>query len=330
MAKIAISTVITQLVYVILIFAFIKYPEHILRIPFLWFAGIGAGSIFLLSVFLFKKPHLTFRIDISLLRLSIPVGIAAIMNQVYFHFDLITIGLLKTETDVGLYNAGFKLLTFLLTIDTAFAWIYLPMVSRFFTESREKLNTLVFTGAKLILILVIPLAFGGTVLGTRVIGLLYGEKFLAASSAFKILIWAIPLTSIQSIFAFGLLGCNMEKKYSYGMVIGTAINIGLNLILIPVFGIRGAAIATIISEVVMLGAMFLWFKEILFVPLHKYLIKPSVATLIMLILMFLLWKVPTICLIIVSILAYTVVILLVKGITKQDLKLLKGRYDSLH
>jgi len=330
MVQIAISSILVQSVYVILVFTFIKNQEHILKIPFLWFTGIGVGAIFLLAIFLLRKHHLRFVIDFTLLKISIPIGIAAIMNQVYFHFDLVTIGLIKGATSVGLYNAGFKLVTFLLTIDTAFAWVYLPMVSRLFSESKEKFKKLVFTGAKLISIIVIPLAFGGTVLGARVIELLYGGKFIGASPAFRILIWAVPLTSIQSIFAFGLLGCNKEKQYSYGMIIGTTINVILNLVLIPYFGIKGASSATIISEVVMLGLMFLWFKKVLFVPFYYYFLKPLAATLVMLIVIILLWKLPTLYLIVACIFVYSLAILLVKGITEEDLKLLKGRYDFIH
>ncbi|MCK4235158.1 flippase [candidate division WOR-3 bacterium] len=324
MANIAAASIITQIIYVILVFTFVNQANDIIRIPFLWFIGIGAGTIFLFAIFYFSKHHFRFRLDFSLLKLSVPVGIAAIMNQVYFHFDLITIGLIKGESDVGLYNAGFKLVTFLLSVDTAFAWVYFPMVSRFFVESKEKLKLLVFSGTKLILLFAVPLAFGGTLLAGRVIHLIYGEQFTGASDAFRILIWAIPLTSIQTIFAFGLLGCNLEKKYTLGMVIGTLINIILNLLLIPLLGIKGAAAATIISEIVMLTAMFFWFKKILYVPFLKYSIKPLAATIVMLIIMLLLWKIPTVYLIICAAFVYLLVLWFLKGITKADLKLLRG------
>ncbi|MCK4584053.1 flippase [candidate division WOR-3 bacterium] len=324
MANIAAASIITQIIYVILVFSFVNQANDIIRIPFLWFAGIGAGTIFLFLIFYLTKHHFRFHVDFSLLKLSVPVGIAAIMNQVYFHFDLVTIGLIKGESDVGLYNAGFKLVTFLLSVDTAFAWVYFPMVSRFFVESKEKLKSLVFAGTKLILLFAVPLAFGGTLLAGRVINLIYGEQFTGASDAFRILIWAIPLTSIQTIFAFGLLGCNLEKKYSLGMVIGTFINIVLNLILIPFLGIKGAAAATIISEIVMLIAMFFWFKKILYVPFLKYSIKPLAATIIMLIIMLLLWRIPTVYLIICAVFVYSLVLWFLKGVTKADLKLLRG------
>ena len=324
MANIAAASIITQIIYVILVFSFVNQANDIIRIPFLWFAGIGAGAIFLFLIFYLTKHHFRFHVDFSLLKLSVPVGIAAIMNQVYFHFDLVTIGLIKGESDVGLYNAGFKLVTFLLSVDTAFAWVYFPMVSRFFVESKEKLKSLVFAGTKLILLFAVPLAFGGTLLAGRVINLIYGEQFTGASDAFRILIWAIPLTSIQTIFAFGLLGCNLEKKYSLGMVIGTFINIVLNLILIPFLGIKGAAAATIISEIVMLIAMFFWFKKILYVPFLKYSIKPLAATIIMLIIMLLLWRIPTVYLIICAVFVYSLVLWFLKGVTKADLKLLRG------
>jgi len=324
MANIAAASIITQIIYVILVFSFVNQANDIIRIPFLWFAGIGAGAIFLFLIFYLTKHHFRFHVDFSLLKLSVPVGIAAIMNQVYFHFDLVTIGLIKGESDVGLYNAGFKLVTFLLSVDTAFAWVYFPMVSRFFVESKEKLKSLVFAGTKLILLFAVPLAFGGTLLAGRVINLIYGEQFTGASDAFRILIWAIPLTSIQTVFAFGLLGCNLEKKYSLGMVIGTFINIVLNLILIPFLGIKGAAAATIISEIVMLIAMFFWFKKILYVPFLKYSIKPLAATTIMLIIMLLLWRIPTVYLIICAVFVYSLVLWFLKGVTKADLKLLRG------
>jgi O-antigen/teichoic acid export membrane protein len=329
MANISIASVITQVIYVFLVILFVTEPGDIMRVPFLWFMGIGAGVIFLIFVFFAGRNRFRFNPDFSLLKLSIPMGIAAIMNHVYFHFDLVTIGFIRGESEVGLYNASFKLITFLLSVDTAFAWVYFPMVSRFFSESKEKFKTLVFTGTRLVSIFAIPLAFGGMVLGERIINLIYGERFLEAVDAFRILIWAIPLTSIQTIFAFGLIGCDREKKYSLGMVIGTLLNIVMNLVLIPFMGIKGAAIATIISEIAMLCVMFLWFKDILFVPLHRYILKPIVATAVMLILMILVWKIPVVYVIISSVCVYSVVIWLLKGITKDDIRLLRGGYGAI-
>jgi O-antigen/teichoic acid export membrane protein len=330
MANISISAIITQVIYVILVFTFIKQERDLIRTPFLWFAGIGGGTAFLLIMFYLRNHRLKFRLNVSLLKLSIPLGIATIMNQIYFHFDLITIGFLRGETPVGLYNAGFKLITFLLSVDTAFAWVYFPMVSRYFSQSKEKLKTLVFTGAKLILLFVTPLAFGGTMLAGRIISLIYGEQFAAASNAFRILIWAIPLTSVQTIFAFGLIGCNRERRYALGMVVGTVLNVVLNVFLIPRFGISGAAIATILSEIVMLVIMFLSFKDIVFVPFLTLTFKPIAATAVMVLILLLLWKIPTVYLLLCGIAAYLVAIWFLKGITKDDLKLLRGGYESTH
>lgn len=330
MSNIAVASIITQAVYVGLVFIIVKGADSIMKIPLLWFIAIGSGTAFILILFFINKHRLKFHIDFSLLKLSIPVGIAVIMNQVYFHFDLITIGLIKGALDVGLYNAAFKIITFLLFIDTAFAWVYLPMVSRFFLDSKEKLKTLVFTSMKFISLIVIPLAFGGTLLGERIMLFIYGAKYIGAIAPFRILVWAIPLTSIQTVFAFGLLGCNREKKYSYGMVIGTLLNIVFNLILIPHFGINGAATATLISEVVMFVAMFLWFKEIFFIPFYRYLLKPLLATVIMVVVMLLLWKVHTFYIIVIAVFVYSLAIWSLRGITGEDIKLLRGGYGAIH
>lgn len=330
MAHIALSSIIIQIIYVTLVFSFIRQQQDLIRIPFLWFAGMGSGTAFLLIMFYLRNHRLTFRMNFPLLKVSIPLGIAAIMNQVYFHFDLITIGFIKGATAVGLYNAGFKLITFLLSVDTAFAWVYFPMVSRFFTESKEKLKKLIFTSTKLIFLFVTPLAFAGTLLAERLIVLIFGTEFSGAANAFRILIWAIPLTSIQTIFAFGLLGCHREKRYSVAMVIGTVLNVLLNILLIPRFGISGAAIATIISEVAMLTLMFLWFRDILFVPFLTFTFKPIAATAVMMLFLMLLWRIPTVTLITAGIAVYLLSIWFLKGITGDDLKFIRGGYESIH
>jgi O-antigen/teichoic acid export membrane protein len=330
MANIAISSIITQVIYVVLVFTFIRQKQDLIRIPFLWFAGIGSGTAFLLIMFYLTNHRLKLRMNVSLLKLSVPLGIAAIMNQIYFHFDLITIGFIKGEIAVGFYNAGFKLITFLLSVDTAFAWVYFPLVSRYFSESEEKLRKLIFTGTKLIFLFVTPLALGGMMLAERLIVLIYGGDFSPASNALRILVWAIPLTSVQTIFAFGLIGCNREKRYSLGMIIGTVLNVVLNVLLIPRFGISGAAAATILSEIVMLAAMFLWFRDILFVPFLTFTFKPVAATALMMLFLLLLWKIPTIPLIAVGIAVYLFAIWLLKGITGEDLRFMRGGYESIH
>jgi O-antigen/teichoic acid export membrane protein len=164
-----------------------------------------------------------------------------------------------SNADVGIYRTAFQL-TLLATFTTlAFHTVLYPKISKWRTrdQTREIENSLAkaFTYS---LLLAIPTCIGGWILGERLMYYLYGASFVAGTSALFILL----LVQVVNVFMFlgtmSLTALNRPKDAFWITVIAAIANILLDLALIPVIGITGAAVATLIAMTFnALGALFL-------------------------------------------------------------------------
>ena len=221
--------------------------------------GLIAGGIanFLyidLKLVRFRLSHIK-----NLSGFSFWIFLTASGSLVYSYADTILIGFFMSNADVGIYRTAFQL-TLLATFTTlAFHTVLYPKISKWRTrdQTREIENSLAkaFTYS---LLLAIPTCIGGWILGERLMYYLYGASFVAGTSALFILL----LVQVVNVFMFlgtmSLTALNRPKDAFWITVIAAIANILLDLALIPVIGITGAAVATLIAMTFnALGALFL-------------------------------------------------------------------------
>ncbi|MBI3814822.1 MAG: polysaccharide biosynthesis C-terminal domain-containing protein, partial [Nitrospinae bacterium] len=142
---------------------------------------------------------------------------------------------------------------------------------------------------------------------------------------FKILIWVAALIYINMIYARGLWACNKQDVYLKIVSMQAAVNILLNFILIPIYGIVGAAISTVLAE--LLGFFFYYwqFNKVVYVPIHDYILRPLFATVIMTLFLKSGLNLNIFFLLPGGMLIYGVFLYLIKGITINDVRLVYGR-----
>ncbi|MBA7651321.1 lipid II flippase MurJ [subsurface metagenome] len=193
-------------------------------------------------------------------------------------------------------------------------------MSRYYQESREKLETLISSSTRLLSTIALPLGVGGTLLARPIMGFLYGENFSPGIIGFQILIWSVVIIAIRCTYEQSFLACDQEKRYMYGVFWGAATNIILNLILIPLYDLKGAAIATVISELVFSAYMFSYFRIVSQRKMVKYPLKPLIAASIMGFVLYYLKDINLFLSILAGITVYVVFIYLLKGITLEELQ----------
>lgn len=285
MEYVGISRISVFLVYLPFVFLFVRSPQKIHWVPLFWLLGNMTASLLLFFVFWKRKGmnHLSLnpRHFLSLLRVSLPLGLAAIMVQIYLYFDTLLLGLLRGDEAVGLYNAAYKLVFFILLLDRVFLETLFPLVTRYYQESHENLKRLLGRYAKTIITLVLPIGVGGNLIASPIMNLVYGSPYEGGVIAFQILIWVVSISAINSVYVIGLIGCGREKQYTFAITLGTFVNIFLNLLMIPIFGIVGAAITTLFSEGIMFTLMVIQFEKIVKVQFWRFLPKPLLASILM-------------------------------------------------
>jgi len=324
MEFIGISRILNRLFFAVLVLLFIKSSGQLLLIPYLWLVGALAAAGFLFHIFGRQLGRIRLRFNLglwkSLLRRALPMGASFIMIQVYYNFDVLMLGFMKGEEVVGWYNAAYKLIFLVLAFIPIFINVIFPLMSRYYKESEEKLKTLISSSTKLLATAALPVGVGGTLLARPIMGFLYGDGFSPGIIGFQILIWSVVIIAVRCTYEQSFLACDQEKRYLYGVIFGAATNIVLNLILIPLFSLMGAAIATVISEFVFSAYMFSYFRIVSQKKMIKYPLKPLVAASIMGFVVYYLRNINLFLSILAGISVYLVLIYLLRGITLEEVQ----------
>ena len=186
---------------------------------------------------------------VSLFHQAFPLGIASLMVACYFNIDLLMLSKLMDESAVAYYGAAVRLLSFIAFIPHAVMMSLFPALSRS-RQQEEKCFQSIFSFIFYILMLIIiPGAIWVTYHAKPIIELIYTQSYQPSVHAFQIIIW-----SGLGIFASYLSGHTLvilgKQKFSiFISCIAAICNVILNYFLIPKYGINGAAIATVITEI---------------------------------------------------------------------------------
>ena len=201
----------------------------------------------------FRKLNWNFPFFIVILKKSFPYAILVLLMTLYNRLDKVMMGHLlpnkEGEFQSGIYAYAFRILEAANMIAFLFAGLLLPIFSRMIAqkESVEQLvklsYTLLFTAASTVSILCFFFS-------ADIMQLLYKEHTDLSAEVFQFLMFCF--TAISMTYIFGtLLTAKGEMKLLNGMAIGgILINISLNLILIPIYKAKGAAISSLVTQYV--------------------------------------------------------------------------------
>ena len=217
--------------------------------------------IFVLIFFHFyiQPLNLSFNKTIwqNFLRFSWPLGMIAIFVNILMYTDSIIMGYFGQISQVGWYNAAYKIILVTLIPVNLISQSFYPALSLAFEECKERLQKVWNYQMEIMILLALPLIVGGTSLAPKIIDFIYDPSYTPSVLVFQILIITAGTIFFNNPFNSVLIISNQQKKVAWTMFIATVINIILNLILIPKFSLYGAAFVAIITN---LFYSFLLFK----------------------------------------------------------------------
>jgi PST family polysaccharide transporter len=192
-----------------------------------------------------------------LLGLSWPLIFNAVNAMLYARVDQIMLGSLGSMDDVGVYAAAVRILEMTMILPVAFCSTLFPKIvhsSRMTSEEERQFQVSRFF--RCVALLAYVVALGLMVLGPWGIRLLFGEAYAAAGTVLRI--FAAGLVFKYLICARGqiFVSENIIRLSLVSSTIGLLVNIVANLVLIPRFGLTGAASATFISLIATLFCVF--------------------------------------------------------------------------
>ena len=211
------------------------------------------------SVFLYlKRPRHAGSVSkesySDLIRSALPFALAVFLMTAYTRIDAVMIEQLRVDGDyqTGLYAAGYRLLDACNMVAYLFAALLLPMFARLASD-REALTELIRKAFKLMWILTIIAATVGAAFRHEIMGLLYREATTVWADTFGILI--LSFIGVGSMYIFGTFMTAVSSMKSVNIAYCTCIllNIGLNVAFIPAMGAKGAAWATLVTQLTIAG-----------------------------------------------------------------------------
>ncbi len=327
MVHIGISRLIQYGVYVVLLFILLKKSQDVLMVPTSFFIGYVAAAAFLVILFFYKYRAIRIRFSWNswrnLLIISIPVGMATIFNQVSVNLPPIVLGIAHSKAEVGFFSAGFKIVVMLLIIERVFHYVFFPIISKQYVHTPEKLQTSFSFLTRLLFAITIPVTIGGLVLAPEIINFIYGIGYEEAISIFRILLLYLLITPVNTIFGYGLVAVDQERRFFKVITITAFINLVLIIILGIHFRGQGAAAALFVSEMIGIVLMnrelrrFVTFKSL------KYVTKPLISSVIMGVILLILPQWHIIFAIILGMLIYMIVFYVLRGFSKEELEKLR-------
>ncbi len=253
-------------------------------------ATVLASFINFFWLLLAARRFIKFKLEIDLnfwhqlIKKSWPLAVTIILNLLYLKTDTLILSLIKSQTEVGIYGASYKVIDILVTIPFMFAGIILPLLVRALTRNKqEHFKDIMQKSLNIMLTLAWPLIFGAQILSSKIMILVAGPDFADSGPVLRILILAASLIFISCIFAHGIIAIEKQKKVIGAYIFTAVTSVIAYLIFIPTYSYFGAAWVTVYSEfsILVASAYVIWHYT-KFVPNLEIFWKSLLASLFML------------------------------------------------
>lgn len=191
--------------------------------------------------------RLDWRVIRQLLILSIPFAVAGIFNRIFSSIDVVLLSKLAGDWAVGIYSVAFKAAFALQFLALAFSASLYPAFSNYFTHSKESLSKLFTKSMYWLIFASLPLAGGVIAIADKVIGGIFGEKYLPSVEPLQILMASMVFVFLCFPIGALLNACNRQTRNTVNLGIVAVFSFVTNLILIPIYGYNGSAAANLMS-----------------------------------------------------------------------------------
>ena len=184
----------------------------------------------------------------KLMRDAWPLIFAGMVVSVYMKIDQVMLKEMLDVKAVGVYAAAVKLCEAWYFLPTALIASLFPAVIEAKIKSKTLYDKRVQNLYDLMVWSSIAVALPTTLLADWVILILYGTDFQEAADVLRIYIWAGVFVTLGIASSKWLIAENLQRYLFLRTILGALLNVGFNLWLIPIYGIKGAAIATLVAQ----------------------------------------------------------------------------------
>jgi O-antigen/teichoic acid export membrane protein len=185
-----------------------------------------------------------------LLAFSLPIAGADVLHYLFRWSDTLLLSFLSSPSEVGVYNAALRTTLLLNLLAVSVNSLYAPIIADHQNHGRhQEIQAILATLARWCLTLALPIVFAMGLLSEEILSL-WGTEFVAGSTALKALAASQLIFITSNLFAFTLLMCGRQYLELGNVAFVAFVNIAANLIMIPRYGITGAALSMLLSQAI--------------------------------------------------------------------------------
>jgi O-antigen/teichoic acid export membrane protein len=247
----ALVTLVNRIVSTVLAVIVLSATDDLVLVALAYALGSLGALVFGWVVLVRRFPPIDLRAadrrtGIDLLKQGAPLGLAALLSMAAFRVDVVLLQALSGAAAVGLYGVAYRFMESFLFVSWNLANAALPRLAR--SDSRQSTARTFEASLSLILLFYLPLAVGSMFLSRWVVVGMFSERFAAAAVAVPWLVWSALLYGVAHLSRVSSVAKGTSRGIVYVALGALAINVTGNLIFIPTYGFRAAAVVTFVTE----------------------------------------------------------------------------------
>jgi O-antigen/teichoic acid export membrane protein len=230
-----------------------------------YFITAVVAFVFLSKIIDIQQFRFDKQFSLQVIRESIPYALLIVLMLFYTRSDSVILERLHVNGrfEAGIYAQGFRLLDALYMFGMVFVMLLFPMFSRILKQSKKEILPLLQTSGNLLIggsaVIVLALYFNSE----TVLNWIYDANISESSRSFKWLMLGFFSLSINFIFGTLLSANGNFKVLNYLACIAVVFNVGLNLILAPIYGSEGSALIFFLTQTIVSVSQFILVKKII-------------------------------------------------------------------
>ena len=246
------NIVFKALSFLILIIT-VRGPENYLAYASI--TVIGTAGNYVLNI-LYAPKFVRFSIhNLHLKRHIKSIMLLVVVNlaiELYSLIDVTMIGVFSENNNVAYYTYASRINKIFVQVINSFTIVIVPRIAFYYKEAKkDDFNKLISKTLETLFVVGIPLVVGLQIVSTDAIRIIYGKPFLPSANVLRILSFVLVISPIGYLLGSRvLLVIDHEKKMVFCVVLEAVVNIIGNVLLIPMLTEYGAAIASVVSELV--------------------------------------------------------------------------------
>ena len=182
----------------------------------------------------------------------------ACASTVYTNLDTVMLGFMTSDETVGYYNAAVRIKSILVSIVTSLGAVLLPRASYYVERGEmDRFRQITRKALNFVFLAAVPMMIYFMVFARQGIFLLSGENYAGAVRPMQWIMPTLLFIGLSNVLGIQILvPLNREKVVLWSIIAGAAVDVVLNVALIPQYGASGAAAATSVAELVVLAVQF--------------------------------------------------------------------------